>query len=53
MGKNVEGSGQALYNIYVYGDRETAVSIDHKILSPNLGMNRVTPVREADCNLQR
>ena len=47
MGKNVEESGQELYNIYVYGDRKTVVSINHKILSPNLGMNRVTPVHEA------
>jgi hypothetical protein len=47
MGKNLEESGQELYNIYVYGDRETVVSINHKILSPNLGMNRVTPVHEA------
>jgi hypothetical protein len=47
MRKNVEESGQELYNVYVYGDRETAVSINHQILSPNLGTNRVTPVHEA------
>jgi hypothetical protein len=48
MGKNVEERGQELYSIYVYGDRETVVSINYKILSPNLGMKRVTPVREAE-----
>jgi len=47
MRKNVEENGQKLYNIYLYGDRETAVSINHKILSPNIDMNRVTPVHEA------
>jgi len=47
MGKKVEESDQELYNIYAFGDMETVVSINHKILSPNLGMNRVNPMHEA------
>jgi len=47
MRKKVEESGQELYNIYVYGEREAAVSINNNFLSPDLGMNRVTPMHEA------